>query len=539
MTAHTDEPKTPQSESAAALLDRAARAAAAGMSADELRALLRGDPPTDRPNPRYRAHVESFFLHIRPRTYAYASTWFTHTFRLGFFAVFLALVEAITGILLMLYYVPTPAGAYASIWRLQTAVPWGEVLRDVHRLAAELMVAVVALHMLRTFLTRSYKGPRAFTWITGVVLLVLTLLFAFSGYLLPWDQLAYWAVTIGSSMADGVPLIGPRLRDLLRGAAVIGPDGLLCFYQLHIVLLPLLAALLLGVHYYRVARIHGISLPARVEEGDMPEAERQAARRKVDFLPDLLTHEVVLAVAATIALIVAALFFYDAPLQSHADPLRTPLEAEAPWFFLWVQGLLKLGNKTLMGVAIPSALLALLALVPFLDHNPSRLWRRRPLALTLAGVALIGFGVLSYMGSPSYGITLPAATEISQRLAPEEHRAGLRAVPFAQLPVGVYVVGKTDPATLPPAFAPVFADLARRVDAATADGRLPDARALLIIEDWQTGLKRATLRIGWSDPAGAGPRTFERTIYLPDAAGSHARGPARSAQSSALSAPPE
>ncbi len=516
-------------ESAAALLDRAARAVAAGMSADELRAILRGDPPTDRPNPRHRAHVESFILHIRPRTYAKASTWFTHTFRLGFFAVFLGIVEAITGVLLMLYYVPTPEGAYASIWRLQTAVPWGEVLRDVHRLAAELMVAVVVLHMLRTFLTRSYKGPRAFTWITGVALLALTLLFAFSGYLLPWDQLAYWAVTIGTSMADGVPLVGARLRDLLRGAAVIGPDGLLRFYQLHVALLPLLTALLLGIHYYRVARIHGISLPARVEEGDMPEAERQAARRKIDFLPDLLTHEVVLAVTAALALIVAALFFYDAPLQSHADPLHTPLEAEAPWFFLWVQGLLKLGNKTLMGVVIPSALLTLILLAPFLDKNPSRLWRRRPLALTLAGVVLVGLCVLSYMGGPSYGITLPAAVEISQRLAPEEDDAGLHAVPFAQLPVGVYVVGKTDPATLPPEFGAVFADFTKRINAAAADGRLPDARALLIIEDWQADLKRATLRIGWNDPRGAGPKTFERYVYLHrQAALSHDRTALRS-----------
>jgi quinol-cytochrome oxidoreductase complex cytochrome b subunit len=484
------------------------------MSAEELRAILRGDPPAEGPNPRYRAHVESFLLHIRPRTYAYASTWFTHTFRLGFLAVFFGVVEAITGVLLMLYYVPTPDGAYESIWRLQTSVPWGEVLRDVHRLAAELMVVVVALHMLRTFLTRSYKGPRSFTWMTGVVLLLLTLLFAFSGYLLPWDQLAYWAVTIGTSMADGVPLVGAQLRDLLRGAAVIGGDGLLRFYQLHIILLPLLTLIFLGVHYYRVARIHGISLPARVEEGDLSEAERQAARKRIDFIPNLLLHEVALALVGALALVIAALFFYDAPLESHADPLRTPLEAEAPWFFLWVQGLLKLGDKTLMGVLIPAALLGLLFLVPLLDRNPSRLWQRRPLALALAAIALIGLGVLTYMGSPAYGITLPAAVEISQRLAPEEDLAGLRAVSFDQLPVGVYVVGKTDPATLPPEFELVFTDLAHRIRAAGEDGSLPDPRALLIVEDWQADLKRATLRIGWNDPAGAVPKTFERYIYL-------------------------
>ena len=336
-------------------LDRSSRALAAGMGLSELRAILRGEPPTERPNPRYRAHLLSFLLHFRPRTYTYASTWFTHTFRLGFFAVYFGIVEVITGLALMFYYVPSPDAAYESILRLQVRVPWGEVLRDVHRLAAELMVATVALHLLRTYLTKSYQGQRAFTWITGVALLLLTLLLTFSGYLLPWDQLAYWAVTIGTGMADGVPWIGAGLRDLLRGAAEIGGDGLLRFYQLHVVLLPLLAAILLGVHYYRVARIHSISLPARVEEGDLPEPARRDALRRVDLLPDLLIHEGMLAAIATLVLLAAAIFFYDAPLESHANPLKTPLEAQAPWFFLWVQGLLKLGSKTLMGVVVPSA----------------------------------------------------------------------------------------------------------------------------------------------------------------------------------------
>jgi len=485
----------------------------AGLNSRDVRGLLRDDPP-GRPNPRLTPHAEGFWLHMRPTYYHTLVDGIYPTFRLGWLATFFFVFEIITGIFLMVYYTPSPAAAYENMLNLLGNVVLGSTMRDLHKLGAEAMVLVVALHMLRTFLTRSYKGPRAFTWITGVVLLVLTLLFAFSGYLLPWDQLAYWAVTIGTSMADGVPLIGGQVRDLLRGAAVIGRDGLLRFYQLHIILLPLLTLVFLGVHYYRVARIHGISLPARVEEGNMSEAERQAARQRIDFIPNLLIHEVVLAVTATLALVIAALFFYDAPLESHADPLHTPLEAEAPWFFLRVQGLLKLGDKTLMGVVIPTALLGVLFLVPFLDRNPSRLWRRRPLALAIAAVAIIGLGVLTYMGSPSYGISLPAAAEISQRLAPEEDTAGLRAVPYAQLPVGVYVVGKTDPATLPPEFEAVFADFTERVNAAAADGRLPEARALLIVEDWQADLKRATLRIGWSDPNGAGPKTFERYVYL-------------------------
>ena len=484
------------------------------MGLSELRAILRGEPPTERPNPRYRAHSLSFLLHFRPRTYTYASTWFTHTFRLGFFAVYFGIVEVITGLALMFYYVPSPDAAYESILRLQVRVPWGEVLRDVHRLAAELMVATVALHLLRTYLTKSYQGQRAFTWITGVALLLLTLLLTFSGYLLPWDQLAYWAVTIGTGMADGVPWIGAGLRDLLRGAAEIGGDGLLRFYQLHIVLLPLLAAILLGVHYYRVARIHSISLPARVEEGDLPEPLRRDALRRVDLLPDLLIHEGMLAAIATLVLLAAAIFFDDAPLESHANPLKTPLEAQAPWFFLWVQGLLKLGSKTIMGVLVPTILVALLFMVPFLDRNPNRLWRRRPVALALATGGLIGLSILSYMGLPSYGITLPPATAIAQSLAPEEGLGPLHRVPFDALPVGVYVVGQTADADLPPAFRDMFAAYAQRVDAARTDGQLPDAQAFLIVQEWQQDLKRVTLRIGWADPQTGERRMYERDIYL-------------------------
>ncbi len=494
--------------------DRAARAIAAGMSWAELRAMLRGEQPTERPNPRYRAHVASFLLHIRPRTYAYASTWFTHTFRLGFLSVLFFVIEALTGLALMFYYVPAPDAAYASILRLQAQAPWGEVLRDVHRLAAELMVVTVALHLLRTFLTKSYQGQRAFTWITGVALLLLTLLLAFSGYLLPWDQLAYWAVTIGASMADGVPWIGIQLRDLLHGATEIGGDGLLRFYLLHVVLLPLLAAILLGVHYYRVARLHSISLPARVEEGSLPEAERRRALRRVDLLPDLLIHEGVLVAVTLLALLAAALFVYDAPLESHANPLKTPLEAEAPWFFLWVQGLLKLGSKTVMGVLVPAILIALLFLVPFLDRNPSRLWRRRPVALALAAGGLIGLGILSYMGTPSYGITLPPAVAITQALAPEEGAGPLHRVPFDALPVGVYIAGQTDDADLPSAFQDVFRAYVQRVDAAKADGRLQDAQAFLIVQEWQHDLKRVTLRISWTDGARGERQTYERVVYL-------------------------
>ncbi len=508
-------------------LDRQTRSLAAGMGLAELRALLRGYEPTERPNPRYKAHSNSFLLHIRPRYYQNASTWFTHTFRLGFMTAFLFLVEITTGFFLMIYYVPTPEDAYASILRLLSQAPYGELLRDVHRLAAEGMVIFAFLHMVRTFFTASYKRERSFTWLTGVLLLLFTLLLSFSGYLLPWDQLAYWAVTIGTSMAASVPLAGEQLNVLLRGSESIGADGLLRFYQLHVIVLPLAAIVLVSVHYYRVARKHSISLPAQIEEGDLLPAVRQNATRRIDWLPDLLLHEVFLVSVGLLALAALALFAYDAPLERHANPLRTPLETEAPWFFLWVQGLLKLGDRALMGVFVPAGIVLLLLAVPYLDRNPSRLLRRRPLAAFLGVAGLAALAVLSYLGTAHYAINLPAGARISQALAPEEGVGPLHRVPFDALAVGVYQVGVADAGSMPAPLADVFDQFQRAVAVAASTDELPAAQVFMIVEDWQHNLKRVTLRItslhapAGLDGAEAGgaelavtAETWERTIYL-------------------------
>src|SRR3972149_3531572 len=240
-------------------IDNRVRIITAGLGINELRAVLRGDPPTEKPNPRYRVHTTSFLFHIRPRYYQKGSTILSHTFRLGFFTMFFFMVELITGLVLMVYYVPTPAGAYLSIQEIMSAVPFGNLMRDLHRIGAEAMVIFTFLHMVRTYFTGSYKKDRSFTWFTGVILLGLTLFLSFFGYLLPWDQLAYWAVTIGTSMAEAAPLVGNELNLLLRGAPDIGAGGLLRFYLGHVILLPLAAILLISVHYYKVAREHSFS----------------------------------------------------------------------------------------------------------------------------------------------------------------------------------------------------------------------------------------------------------------------------------------
>jgi quinol-cytochrome oxidoreductase complex cytochrome b subunit len=417
----------------AAVTDYVVRGIMAGLSAGELRAILRGDAPTEKPNPRYKAQVKSFILHIRPKYYQRGSTWFTHTWRLGWFSTYFFIVETITGVILMLFYAPTPERAYGDMLLLLSNVPFGEFMRDMHRLGAEGMVAVVLLHMVRVYFTGSYKGERAFTWFTGVILLLVTLLLSFSGYLLPWDQLAYWAVTIGTSMAEAAPAIGTEVNLLLRGAVDIWAGGLMRFYLLHVLLMPLLAIIFISVHYYKVAREHSISLPAPIIEGDMPAAEKKYQEERIDLIPNLIIHELMLVAVATFLMIWACVTFYHAPLEQHADPQITPLHTMAPWYFLWLQGMLKLGDKAWTGIIIPTIIFAILFVVPWLDRNPLRMARNRPIGITMGILAVILTLVLTYMGLPQYGIVTPPAQDILSELVPMTHPGPVRAADWDEI----------------------------------------------------------------------------------------------------------
>ncbi len=497
------------------LVDQRVRIITAGVGLDELRALLRGDPPTERPNPRYRVHVTSFIMHIRPKFYQQASTWFRHTFRLGYFSAFFFLVEIVTGLVLMVFYSPTPTDAYRTILEIESRVPFGSLMRDMHRIGAEAMVAFVWLHLFRTYFTGSYKGKATFTWLTGVILLLLTVFLSFTGYLLPWDQLAYWAVTIGTSMADATPLIGEQLNLIARGAPDIGAGGLLRFYLAHVILLPLAAILFVSIHYYKVAREHSISLPAVVEEGKLSKEADKEAKQRIDLIPDLLTHELFLACLGLLFLVVIPAFFYDARLETHANPLKTPLDTEAPWYFWWVQGLLKLGDPTLMGVVIPNILIGILMAIPYIDRNPKRLARHRPIAIAWGLFWALALGVLSYMGTPAYGIPTPAAARIMQDLAPEEGVGPLRAIPYDELAPGIYVVNETDPDELPGELGEVFGLYTEMVNDFEEDNlKFQDPEALMLVTDWSADLKKVTLRILWDEDGETNRKTLEHEYYL-------------------------
>ncbi len=239
-----------------------------------MRGVLRHPPPLDRRG-RVAVVLGNFFLHIHPTATPKHALRLGFTWCMGGITAFLFLVETLTGLLLMFYYRPTVQWAYRDILDLRDAVPLG-FLRELHRWGAHAMVVAVLLHMLRVFLTGSYKPPRDFNWVIGVLLLAMTLLLSFTGYLLPWDQLSYWAVTVASNMAGATPLVGADgpghqllshaaagcldPKQFLLGGPSVGEETLLRFYVLHCIAIPLLAGVFMAVHFWRV-RKDGISGP--------------------------------------------------------------------------------------------------------------------------------------------------------------------------------------------------------------------------------------------------------------------------------------
>ena len=349
-----------------------------------------GWPATDKD--RAAAMISSLFLHIHAARVSRHVLKPTYTFALGLISAVLFFVLSITGLALMLYYVPYPPESYRSIKDLQFAVTFGVILRNMHRWAAHAMVAVVFLHMCRVFWTGSYKRPREFNWVIGVALLLLTLGLSFTGYLLPWDQLAFWAITVGTNIAAYAPVIGDQVKYLLLGGHVIGPMTVLRFYVLHCVMLPLAMLVLISLHVWRV-RKDGLSggvadVTTTVEEvkgafpastktyGLMamarPTAVSVAARDANDEVfawPHLLYRELLVARAVVVVLHVISLVFM-APLEELADPTRTPNPAKAPWYFLGLQELVHY-SALVGGVLVPTLIAVALVVLPYVDRNPA------------------------------------------------------------------------------------------------------------------------------------------------------------------------
>ncbi len=343
--------------------------------------------------------VSNFLLHWFPNRVSLKSYKFSYSWYLGTVSFVLFLILGITGVILMFLYVPSVERAYWSIKDLDFAVSFGWFLRRVHRVCAHLMVVAVFLHMFRVFLTGSYKAGkivhswRNYNWVLGVVLLALTLLLSFTGYLLPWDQLAFWAITVGTNIAAAVPVFGEQLRQVLLGGTIIGQPTLIRFYVLHCALLPVA---LLGItfwHLWRIRKDGGLAVIEQVRsevQNQQPTAPKKFKTYSIlgiaggtsvqvsdpttlntdNSVPStpFLTVRLLGVTLATLALSLILSLIFAAPLEQAANPDVTPNPAKAPWYFLGLQEMV--GYSTLMGgVIIPGLVIFGLALIPFLDKE--------------------------------------------------------------------------------------------------------------------------------------------------------------------------
>jgi len=224
------------------------------------RSIFRSGYPNT-PRNQMLAVATSVFLHLHPTRIHKTHVKITHTYCLGGLSFFMFLGLTVTGVMLMFYYVPSVDRAYGDVAALETNVRFGLLIRNLHRWMAHAMVITVLLHMMRVFYMGAYKPPREFNWVVGVILLVLTLLLSFTGYLLPWDQLALWAITVGTNIAGAAPVLGGQSRFVLIGGFEVGPNALIRFYTLHVIGLPLLAAIFMSVHFWRIRRDGGLARP--------------------------------------------------------------------------------------------------------------------------------------------------------------------------------------------------------------------------------------------------------------------------------------
>lgn len=367
-------------------------------------ATLRGGTPnTDRSRSSFV--FGNVFLHLHPvRVHRWSLRW-TTTFGLGIMATAAFLITLVTGVLLMFYYKPYPDAAYISIKDIHFVVPTGRFIRNIHRWAANVMVVAVLLHMARAFYTGAYRKPREFNWLIGMGLLVTTLGLSFTGYLLPWDQLAYWAITIGANIAqsprevtDALNLTesfdpGGLQKLLLLGSSEVGEEALIRFFLLHVMLLPLVLFGLAAVHFWRIRKDGGLVRPANADEILGPRTEaypvfieapkktyqlaaivkgKTAAVGKgpentLPSMPHLFYAELgILMLTAGICLALAMVS--DAPLKELANPAVPENPAKAPWYFLGLQELVA-HSAFMGGIGIPSIVLIGLGLIPFLDRE--------------------------------------------------------------------------------------------------------------------------------------------------------------------------
>jgi len=340
-------------------------------------------------------------LHIQPVKIHKRSIRFKTTMGLGLVTFYLLLILSVTGVLLMFHYVPSttigPDGlpeAYSRMLNLRSNVFWGGFLRNMHRWAAHCMVAFVALHMLRVYLTGAHRGGRGFNWVIGCILGLLTVFLSYTGYLLPWDQLAFWGVKVGTEIAKIAPG-GAIIRGILLGDTDVGSEALIRFYVLHVAVLPAIMGLLVAVHFFRIRKDGGLAKPTDTsKEKQIPDEEfgevknnsvYKSARsyqlvelvkgrepkvnEEVDQMmfswPKLIVRELIVLLGVVAFLSLVSVFF-DAPLEGPADPNHPTNPSKAPWYFLGLQELVSY-HGFIGGIVIPGILAAGVMVLPYIE----------------------------------------------------------------------------------------------------------------------------------------------------------------------------
>lgn len=306
---------------------------------------------------------DSLLLHTRPELVSARAIRFTHTFGLGGMALVLFLMLVATGLLMIFVYEPSPERAYASIVFLQQEILFGGLVRSVHYWSANLLIAILALHILRVFLTGAYYGRRRSNWLIGLGLSFLVLLSGFTGYLLPWDQISYWAITICTEMLGYIPAIGATLQRVVLGGTEIGSATVINFYALHTIVVPLSLVFLMSWHFWKVRKAGGVVLPQSIDD------DVRAASKYVPYNPNLMVKEITVALTLVAVVLVLAVFF-AAPLGEPANPGLSPNPAKAPWYFVGLQELLLHFHPVFAMFVLPLVVLAAIVGVAFLSYDP-------------------------------------------------------------------------------------------------------------------------------------------------------------------------
>lgn len=350
-----------------------------------------------------RIRIRTLWKTFADRPIPGGSSWF---YVLGATLLFIFVMQMLTGIFLALYYVPTPDHAYASVKYIQNEATFGSFVRGMHHWGASFMMVIIAFHMLRVFIFGSYKKPRELVWVIGVGLIALVFGFAFTGYLLPWDQKAYWATVVGTNVAGTVPLAGGTLLKIIRGGPEIGGFTLSRFFAVHTYILPWTIAVFAGLHVF-VLELAG--------PGGKWDPTKNVPARSQSLFPYQIFKDSLFILAVFVA-IAAFAILAPAGLEPRADPTDTSYNPRPEWYFYFMFQILRIfeGPFEAVGTFVLPALVGLvLVLLPFLDKKAERAPAKRKALISIAGAAVVGVIGLTILGGLTPMVQAPAVTSAS------------------------------------------------------------------------------------------------------------------------------